>query len=398
MNLKQIVVAKFRDWRTQIIKWCVDEKTITIGELHTLHNPVSADIYNGDQLKFVEKTNVSNTFVKTDIGWSPIKHSMKTVEYRVFKVVVGDKTIECADEHILIDAHHNQVFVKDLVVGQLIKTDCGLQPVISVEELAHSEQMYDLHLDDDRRVYYTNGILSHNSTISAIYLLWFAMFRPDMTILIASNKNKGAMEMIQRIRYAYEELPWFLKPGVNDDGWSKHTIAFDNGSRIESTATTESSGRGMSISLLYLDEFAFVLPSIQEEFWTAIMPTLSTGGSCIMSSTPNGNTDLFAQLWRSAECGKNNDGLAFAPMHIKWDEPPGRDEAFKQSQIKLIGDLKWKQEYECLGSTTDVIVKDDKDRMFAIGIEELYEEMKIYQDLPLSVALSKFSDKFRRVI
>lgn len=94
-------------------------------------------------------------------------------------------------------------------------------------------------------------IKTHNSTVSAIYLLWFACFKKDKTILIASNKNKGAMEMISRIRYAYEELPHWLKPGVQDDMWNKHAVGFDNGSKIESTATTESSGRGMSISLLF---------------------------------------------------------------------------------------------------------------------------------------------------
>ena len=75
------------------------------------------------------------------------------------------------------------------------------------------------------------------SVTSAAYLLWFAMFNKDKTILIAANKNDNAMEMILRIRYAYEELPYWLKAGVKDDGWNKHEIGFDNGSRIVSTAT-----------------------------------------------------------------------------------------------------------------------------------------------------------------
>jgi len=75
------------------------------------------------------------------------------------------------------------------------------------------------------------------STTSAAYLLWFAMFHFDKTILIASNKNDNAMEMIQRMRYAYENLPNWIKPGVLEDGWNKHNIGFDNGSRVTSTAT-----------------------------------------------------------------------------------------------------------------------------------------------------------------
>ena len=36
------------------------------------------------------------------------------------------------------------------------------------------------------------------------YLLWYAMFIPDQTILIAPHKYTGAQEIMQRIRYGYE--------------------------------------------------------------------------------------------------------------------------------------------------------------------------------------------------
>lgn len=192
------------------------------------------------------------------------------------------------------------------------------------------------------------------STTASAYLLWFASFHSDKTVLIASNKEKGAKEMISRIRYAYEHLPMWLKPGVVDDGWNKHSVGFDNGSRIESTATSDDSGRGMSLSLLYLDEFAFVHPSIAEEFWTAIAPTLATGGDCIITSTPNGDMNLFAQLWRGADLGVNG----FKSRWVKWDEPPGRGEVFKQAQIGKIGQRKWDQEYECIFLSSDALLID----------------------------------------
>jgi len=75
-----------------------------------------------------------------------------------------------------------------------------------------------------------------------------------------------------------------------------------------------------------LDEFAFVKPGIQEEFWTSISPTLATGGNCIMSSTPNGDMNIFAQIWRGAQVDANE----FYPIRIYWNEPPGRDETFKK--------------------------------------------------------------------
>ena len=246
----------FRFLRSKIIElitnWCVNPRTISICELHEMHRPSSCEIYDGDRLKFIEQGCLENIMVQTDVGYSSVKRSMMTVKYRVWELSTASYTLHAADEHIVILANGDECKIIDLKEGDVIQTLKGPETVLSVQELdTPPVHMYDLELDDDRHLYYTGGILSHNSTVSAIYLLWFACFKKDKTILIASNKNKGAMEMISRIRYAYEELPHWLKPGVQDDMWNKHAVGFDNGSKIESTATTESSGRGMSISLLF---------------------------------------------------------------------------------------------------------------------------------------------------
>ena len=209
------------------------------------------------------------------------------------------------------------------------------------------------------------------SVTSEAYLLWYAMFKFDKTILIAANKNANAMEMILRIRFAYEELPFWLKPGVKDDGWNKHEIGFDNGSRIVSTATSEDSGRGMSISLLFLDEFAFVKPTIQNEFWTSIAPTLSTGGSCIMTSTPNGDMNIYAQVWRAANAGTNG----FFPVHVTWNEPPGRDAKFKREETGRIGERRRQQEYECCAGNSVVEIEDEFGNRKLLTINTLHEKI-----------------------
>lgn len=197
-------------------------------------------------------------------------------------------------------------------------------------------------------------IPTHNSWISGAYLLWYTIFNDDKLALIASNKNKNAMEMIHRVRYIYERLPHWIKPGLTADGWNKHEVGFDNGSRIISQATTEDTGRGLSVSLLFLDEFAFVRDSIQEEFWTSISPTLATGGKCIICSTPNGDTNRYAQLWRGATLAINGFGY----VEVAWNEPPDRDEAFKQSEIAKIGLTRWLQEYECRFISSDPLLID----------------------------------------
>jgi hypothetical protein len=153
-------------------------------------------------------------------------------------------SLRAADRHIVIDSTGAERYIKDLTPNDSIATKYGPKRVARVVKREHSVNMYDLSLDDDRHLYYTNGILSHNSTIIAMYLLWFGMFNFDKTILVASNKNTNAMEIMARIKYAYEELPMWLKPGVNY--YTKHSMEFDNGSKIISQATTANTGRGMS--------------------------------------------------------------------------------------------------------------------------------------------------------
>lgn len=147
---------------------------------------------------------------------------------------------------------------------------------------------------------------------ASAYILWWAIFKDDQYILVASKDQGGADEIMERMWFSYEELPWWIKPGVRkNDVKTKH---FDNGTKIVSTATTESAGRGRSVSLLYLDEFAFVRPSVATEFWASISPTLSTGGDCIITSTPNTDEDKFANIWfnalPSAHTDKWEDKLA----------------------------------------------------------------------------------------
>lgn len=201
------------------------------------------------------------------------------------------------------------------------------------------------------------------TTVAVAFLLWYACFHFDKTVLVTSRANEHAMEIIMRIRFAYEQLPHFIKPGVKEDAWNKHEVGFDNNSRIISSATSENAGRGYSISLLYVDELAFVPPNIQEEFWASISPTLATGGSVIITSTPNGDLDLFSELWRGANIpdANNPDGLGinkFKATRVYWDQPPGRDEAFKEEQIAKLGEIKWKQEFLCEFISSDALLMD----------------------------------------
>jgi hypothetical protein len=208
------------------------------------------------------------------------------------------------------------------------------------------------------------------STVAAGYLLWYAMFIPDSTILVAAHKYLGAQEIMQRVRYGYESCPDHIRAGVVS--YNKGSIDFDNGSRIASQTTTENTGRGMSISLLYADEFAFVRPTIAKEFWTSISPTLATGGKAIITSTPNSDEDQFAYLWKGAnkcedEYGNPTDiGInGFKAFRAKWQEHPDRDEKWAAQQRAALGEERFRREMEC------EFVIDDETLISAIKLLDL---------------------------
>ena len=193
---------------------------------------------------------------------------------------------------------------------------------------------------------------SGKSTSAAGYLLWYAMFVPDSTILIAAHKYTGAQEIMQRIRYAYENCPDHIKAGVTT--YNKGSLDFENGSRIVSATTTENTGRGMSITLLYLDEFAFVRPSIAKEFWTSITPTLSTGGKAIITSTPNSDEDQFAFIWKGANKTEDEFGNkteigvnGFRAYQAHWSEQPGRDTKWAEEMKAQLGEDRFRREIGC---------------------------------------------------
>jgi hypothetical protein len=230
---------------------------------------------------------------------------------------------------------------------------------------------------------------SGKTTCAAGYLLWYAMFHPDQTILVAAHKYTGAQEIMQRIRYGYELCPDYIRCGVVS--YNKGSIEFDNGSRIVSQTTTGTTGRGMSISLLYCDEFAFVQPNIANEFWTSISPTLATGGKAIITSTPNSDEDTFAEIWKESqdlfdEYGNaKEDSLGRNGFHgfkAEWWEHPDRNEDWKREELGRIGEERFRREYGCeflvfdetLVSSLKLIDMTGKDPLFKMGQVRWYKK------------------------
>jgi hypothetical protein len=210
------------------------------------------------------------------------------------------------------------------------------------------------------------------TTVAAMYILWYALFNKDKRCVIASKAMAHAVEIQSRVKFAYEELPHWLKAGCKF--YNRTSIEFDNGSKIICEATSEKTGRGSSPSIIFLDEIAFISRRIQEEMWASLTPALSTGGKFIITSTPNGDGDLFATLWRGAKSGMNN----FKPLEFLWWRHPDRDQSYYDEMKGKLGPVKAKQELDCEFLSSDALL------VSSLRLAQLKWEVPIFQTLGIN--------------
>ena len=207
------------------------------------------------------------------------------------------------------------------------------------------------------------------STMMTIYILWQACFMDDQRILLVANKEATAIEIFQRVRMAFEELPIWLKPGVKEYG--KTSMTLDNGSRIGITTTTGTAARGQSVNCLVIDEMAFIESHLVEEFWKSVFPiiTSSKKSKVFVCSTANGTDNLFYKLYDGAEKGENG----WAYDMIKWNEVPGRDEKWAANTRQALGSAEaWLQEFESTDYTTLIDIEGRQE----MQIGELFDELE----------------------
>ena len=218
---------------------------------------------------------------------------------------------------------------------KIIHVDRGLVPF---ELYPYQEKMF-AHFTDNRFSIVLACRQSGKSISSVAYLLWYAVFHPEKVIAILANKGATAQEMLGRVTLMLENLPFFLQPGCK--ALNKRSIEFSNNSRIVSAATSGSSIRGMSVNLLYLDEFAFVENAA--EFYTSTYPVISSGKDTkvIITSTANGIGNQFHKIWEGAVQGVNE----FRSFRVDWWDVPGRDDQWKKQTIANTSQLQFDQEF-----------------------------------------------------
>jgi hypothetical protein len=177
------------------------------------------------------------------------------------------------------------------------------------------------------------------STVTAAYAVWFAIFKKDKNILVIATKLSTAMNFIKKVKIMLDGLPkWLLLTKFEP---TKQSITFANGSNITAIPTSPDAGRSEALSLLIVDEAAFIRDF--EEIWTGLYPTLSTGGNAIIISTPNGVGGQYYRLWMGGETKENE----FNTIKLPWYVHPEHDEDWFAKETRNLSKRSISQEFLC---------------------------------------------------
>ena len=178
------------------------------------------------------------------------------------------------------------------------------------------------------------------STLAAAYAVWLAVFYKDKSVLVIATKLAVAINFIRKVKTVIKNMPkWLLLPDIVEN--NKQSLLFSNGSQIKAIPTSEDAGRSEALSLLIVDEAAFVRNF--DEVWRGLYSTLSTGGRAIILSTPNGVGNMYHKLYVDAESGLNE----FNAIKLMWDVHPERDDTWFTNEAKNMTKVQIAQELMC---------------------------------------------------
>jgi hypothetical protein len=228
--------------------------------------------------------------------------------------------------------------------------------------------------------------LGISTTISA-YIAWLMLFRKGKNVVVLATKLNTAANLVKKTKLAIKSLPeWMVISHIVVD--NRNSFKLDNESEVKAISTSGDAGRSEALSLLVIDEAAII--DGLDDLWAGLLPTLSTGGDCIIASTPKGVGNMFHKLYSEAEQGTND----FNYMVLPWQVHPERDQEWFEKESRNMSRRDVAQELECnfsmsgetllTGEDLKRIQEDIKEPIYKTGFDrnlwiwEAYDATKKY--------------------
>ena len=253
------------------------------------------------------------------------------------KLLKGDLVFQRTDEEI----REWKKCKKDICY--FAENYCKLMTPEGIKEISLRDYQteYLKHLEKHRLSIMLSARQAGKTTTSAIFMLHYLLFNIDKNALVVGNKRATAIEILDKMKKIFIEIPYFLKPGIYK--WNEGEIVLDNGCRIQAEATTINSGIGLTLHCVLWDEAAHCNPNIADKFYNNLFPTVTAARArFIITSTQNGR-NLFYRIYKAAEAGESE----YKHFKVDWNRIPEwnpdkkcwekRDEAWRQRQIANYG-------------------------------------------------------------
>ena len=282
----------------------------------------------------------------------------------------------------------------------------------------YQKRFIDILNSDSETVVGLLGRQSGKSVTVGIFMCWHFNFNSALNIGICANKKSLAMEFLNNIKEMFYSMPMWMKQGIL--GWSKTTIESELKMRVLTDAPGDNAFRGYSLSLLVIDESAWMA---SEKFQALLDSVLPAQGAMswkknVFISTPNGMNHFYDLVEGSRKrkiiYGLNKEQIEklketetilketesspgifdvtidkpsnnMALFEMDWREVPRFDskgnrldpEAFKEDIISKYGATYFAQNFSCVKGNTKIVLKDSlNNKDIEISIEEAYNNIR----------------------
>lgn len=243
------------------------------------------------------------------------------------------------------------------------------------------------------------------SVITAGLVVWMLLFKLDQRILIVANDGAGAIRFLGTVKQYFQFLPKFLfDPDTQGEKDNEKYFSIKNYegkiSWVKAVASSKNAGRGESLTMLILDETAFIENA--EDIWMAAGLALSaTQGKCIMISTPQGTGNLYHRTWVGTKKSEND----FKPFEIHWTQHPVYQKDMEQ-KIDDYGRTYWTSpwyEKECerlqydrvkIAQELDLSFEGSRSLVIESLIVEKYKRAIINEKAPLYYDYTRNEERF----
>lgn len=188
---------------------------------------------------------------------------------------------------------------------------------------------YDNYEENIALKYRQAGVSTITSAWVSKRLVFASKTKPEK-ILVIANKQDTSIEMANKIRAFVEQWPSWLGVGFSGEKNAQKHFKLSNGCEVKAVATSKDALRGYTPTILIFDEAAFI--DADDDFWSACMASLSTGGKVIVISTPNGFDPIYYSIYDQALRGMND----FKITEMYWYRDPRYSKDLKLLKVKDI--------------------------------------------------------------